>query len=135
MNKRITNKEIMEAIMNLNNTLASLDARVTKLESGSSSAKKSASTKSAPKTSNKKSSGKSAPKSSKVINLADFEPKKDADGNYNWASYKACRRHYVEKVSGKKLSGKNGEWLENKVFNEFAEPFDEAYKYVKKSDR
>ena len=121
--------------MNLNNTLSSLEERVTKLESGSSSVKKNTSAKSAPKTSNKKSSVKSAPKSSKVINLADFEPKKDADGNYNWASYKACRRHYVEKVSGKKLSGKDGEWLENKVFNEFAAPFDEVYKYVKKSDR
>lgn len=137
MTKRITNNELMEAIMNLNNTLSSLEERVTKLESGSSSAKKNTSAKSAPKTSSKKSSAKSAPKSTKSskVNLADFEPKKDADGHYNWASYKACRRRYVEEVSGKTLHGKDGEWLEGETFKKLAKPFEEAYKYVKKSDR
>lgn len=137
MTKRTTNKEIMELLVNINNTLSSLEERVTKLESGSSSAKKNTSTKSAPKTSSKKSSAKSAPKSTKSskVNLADFEPKKDSDGHYNWASYKACRRRYVEEVSGKTLHGKDGEWLEGETFKKLAKPFEEAYKYVKKSDR
>lgn len=112
--------------MALNKTLESLDARISKLESGSS-------TNSANST-KKATSKKSAPKSSKV-NLADFEPKKDADGHYNWASYKACRRRYVEEMSGKTLHGKDGEWLEGETFKKYAEPFEEAYKYVKKSDR
>lgn len=125
---RTTNKEIMELLVNINNTLSSLEERVSKLETGTSTSSKT-STKS-----QKKAPKKSAPKSSKV-NLADFEPKKDSDGHYNWASYKACRRRYVEEVSGKKLHGKDGEWLEGETFKKFAKDFDKAYKYVKKSDR
>ena len=123
--KKITNKEIMETLMALNATLESLDSRISKLESSSTNSANST---------KKATSKKSAPKSSKV-NLADFEPKKDADGHYNWASYKACRRRYVEEVSGKTLHGKDGEWLEGETFKKYAEPFDKAYKYVKKSDR
>lgn len=125
---RTTNKEIMELLVNINNTLSSLEERVSKLENGTSTSSKT-STKS-----QKKTAKKSAPKSSKV-NLADFEPKKDKDGHYNWASYKACRRRFVEEVSGKTLHGKDGEWLEGETFKKFAKPFEEAYKYVKKSDR
>ena len=113
------------------------DARITALEKA---VKKPSNTNSSSKTSTKsqkkapKTPKKSAPKSSKV-NLADFEPKKDSDGHYNWASYKACRRRYVEEVSGKKLHGKDGEWIEGETFKKFAKDFDKAYKYVKKSDR
>lgn len=128
---RTTNKEIMELLVNINNTLSSLEERVSNLENGTSTSSKTSlkSQKKAPK-----STPKSAPKSSKV-NLADFEPKKDKDGYYNWASYKACRRRYVETVSGKILHGKDGEWLDGEAFKNYAKDFDKVYKYVKLENR
>lgn len=121
---RTTNKEIMETLLTMNNILASLDARITALETGSSKTAKQS----------QKKTKKNAP-SSLVIEVKDFEPKKDSDGHYNWASYKACRRKYAEAVSGKKLHGDGGQWIEANEFKKLVAPFDKAFKYVKKEDR
>ena len=92
--------------------------------------------KSAPSTTNTKSSVKktSAPattKSSKM-NLADFEPKKDKDGQYNYKSWKTCRRNYVAQKLGKDLTK---EWVDYADFCKAAEAFDKKYAYIKKADR
>lgn len=64
------------------------------------------------------------------IDLSKFEPQKDEDGFYIWNSWKARRRAYVAKVTGKK-----DQWIDEKDFAEAAKPFVEKYPYVKKADR
>ena len=94
------------------------------------------SAKSAPKkeakTSGKKSSSKSAPATKSSNKVADFEPKKDSDGQYNYKSWKTCRRNYVASKLGKDLTK---EWVDYAEFCKVAAPFDKKFPYVKKSDR
>ena len=114
--------QIMEAINGINARLTSLEERVNATTTVSAkTSKKSSSKTTAPKT----------PKSSKT-SLTDFEPKKDSDGNYNYKSWKTCRRNFVAKKSGKDLTK---EWMDYAEFCKIAEPFDKKFPYVKKSDR
>lgn len=79
-------------------------------------------------------SSKTATKSA-TKSVKDFEPKKDENGFYIWASYKAQRRAFVEFKTGKTLHGKDGSWLDGEAFKKAAAPFDKQFKYVKKADR
>lgn len=85
----------------------------------------------APKTS-KKSSAKTTATTKSSNKVADFEPKKDSDGQYNYKSWKTCRRNYVAAKLGKDLTK---EWVDYAEFCEAAKPFDKKYPYVKKADR
>lgn len=97
-------------------------------------------------TASKKQTKKESPVSTKVekvsakkatgkVSVGDFEPKKDKDGQYNWASYKSQRTKYVEAVSGKTLHGKDGQWLDGAEYKKLAKKFEDKFHYVKKSDR
>ena len=79
-----------------------------------------------------KSSAKSAPATKSSNKVADFEPKKDSDGNYNYKSWKTCRRNYVSNKVGKDLTK---EWMDYEEFCKAAAPFDKKFPYVKKADR
>lgn len=145
---RINNNQIMEQLTAMNTMMQSIieeqknqRADISALQKAVSvektSSKKTESSKkqSAPTKTSKKSSKKSAPKTStksstKVDTLAQFEPKKDADGNYNYKSWKTCRAKYVASVTGKKDS-----WVAYDEFCKIAEPFDARFTYIKKSDR
>ena len=76
-----------------------------------------------------------AKKASAKVDVKDFEPKKGTDGFYNYASWKAQRRKYVEAKTGLVLHGKDGQWLAGDEFTKAAAPFVKAFKYVKIADR
>jgi hypothetical protein len=129
--------QIMEAINSINTSLAGIEKRVSALEKSSatsttktSSAKKSSAKTAAPAST--KQTATTSTKSSKSKALADFEPKKDADGNYNYKSWKTCRRNFVSSKSGKDLTK---EWIDYAEFCKIAAPFDKKYPYTKKADR
>ena len=79
-----------------------------------------------------KKSTTSSSKRTATAKIEDFEPKKDSDGNYNYKSWKTCRRNFVAKKAGKDLTK---EWMAYEEFCKLAAPFDKKYPYVKKSDR
>lgn len=87
---------------------------------------------STPKTSAKSSTAKKTATTKSSNKVADFEPKKDADGNYNYKSWKTCRRNYVSNKVGKDLTK---EWMDYEEFCKAAAPFDKKFPYVKKADR
>ena len=83
MSKRITMNEVMEALNNINKRLDALEnkSKPTTTTKGSATASK---------------------KSAKVsTDIKDYEPKKSADGNYNWKSYKSKRTDYCYAVATK----------------------------------
>ena len=125
---KITNAMLMEAINGINTKFDTLSKRVEALEGKS---------KSVPTT-----SGKGISKLYSV-ELKDYEPKKSADGNYNWSSYKAKRTDYCYAVATK---GKALGCYEKGVkvvdfkdieadFNKAKEQFSKHFKYIKKADR
>ena len=132
----MTNKALLEQILA---EVTAQGTRIAKLEdevfkagkvSVAQTSKKSAKAKST-KTS-KKSSAKTTATTKSSNKVADFEPKKDADGNYNYKSWKTCRRNYVANKVGKDLTK---EWMDYEEFCKAAAAFDKKYPYVKKSDR
>ena len=128
----MTNKQIMEQLATINNTLVTLSETMVSLNSRIESLENS-STKKSPKPTTKKSTTKKSTTSrstKSTDSLAQFEPKKDADGHYNYKSWKTCRAKYVATLSGKK-----DEWIDYAEFCKLAKPFDTKYPYVKKSDR
>lgn len=130
MSKTITNAMLLEAINNINKSITSLEKRVSTLEGG----------KSKPSTSSKGSAEKSKGYST---NLADYEPKKDSNGNYIWASYKAKRKDYCYAVATKgealscyKDGNKVAEFADIEAdYNKAKEEFSKKYAYIKKADR
>ena len=122
MAKKVTLSEIMEALNNINSRLDALENR--------------------PSTTVKEVKGKGSAKLFST-ELKDYEPKKDANGNYIWQSYKNQRSKYCYSVAtkGKATSSyKDGE----KVYDDFSEnspyykakaQFEKKYKYIKKADR
>ena len=76
--------------------------------------------------------------------IKDFEPKKDADGNYNWRSYECTRTRYCYYVAtngeleknpyGTKWQGKI-DYTENGAYKKAKAQFEKKYKYVRLSDR
>ena len=80
----------------------------------------------------KTSSKKSSAPSKSTLKVTDFEPKKDSDGQYNYKSWKTCRRNFVSKKLGKDLTK---EWVDYAEFCKAAEAFDKKFPYVKKADR
>ena len=127
---KITNAMIMEALNGINKKLDAIDHRVTTLEG-----------KSKPSTSTK---GK-AEKTAKAVStdIKDDEPKKDSNGNYIWASYKAKRKDYCYAVAtkGEALSCyKNGKKVVDfsdieEEYNKAKAEFSKKYTYIKKADR
>lgn len=74
-----------------------------------------------------------------------YEPKKGADGEYNWYSYDACRKKYCYfvathgevkdgKVFGTKWYGKI-DFSENGEYKTAKKEFEKKFKYVKNEDR
>ena len=136
---RISNKEIMEQLTVMGtmmqsiieeqkNQRADISALQKAVSTGKTSSKKtSSSKKNTATTTTTKTSKKS---STKVDTLAQFEPKKDSDGKYNYKSWKTCRAKYVASVTGKKDS-----WVAYDEFCKIAKPFDARFPYIKKSDR
>lgn len=137
MAKRITNEMIMEALNGINSKLGSIEDRVSKLEKGA---------KAVPSVKGKGNATASAKaeKSAKFsTNLKDYEPKKSADGNYNWASYKAKRKDYCYAVATKGqalgcyVNGKkvfDYADLED-AYNKAKEQFSKKFVYKKVADR
>lgn len=77
--------------------------------------------------------------------IMEYEPKKGADGEYIWASYKAKRGDYCYfvatngdikdgKVFGTKWYGKV-DFSENGKYYKAKAEFEKKFKYVKKADR
>lgn len=123
---RITMKDLMEAIQTTNsnvvgiqNEVSALSNRVSALETGKT-------------TSSQKGKKQSATKPSKD-GWGKYTPKKDADGNWNWRSYKACRNRYLEDHGfGYAEVG----WMGRADFAKAVKPFEDKFgKYVKKADR
>ena len=121
---RITMKDLMEAIQTTNanvvgmqNEVAALSNRVSALETGKTTSSQKG----------KKSSAKP------TDNWSKYTPKKDADGNYNWRSYKACRNRYLEDHGfGYDKVG----WMGRADFAKAVKPFEDKFgKYIKKADR
>lgn len=64
---------------------------------------------------------------------AKYQPKKDADGNYNWRSYKACRSRWLNDHG---YSYEEAGWMDAKAYAKACKPFTDKFgTYVKKSDR
>ena len=132
MSKTITNAMLMEAINGINKKFDTLSARVEALEG-----------KSKPTTSTKGKGEKTSTAKLYSVELKDYEPKKSADGNFIWASYKAKRTDYCYAVATKgKALGCYEKGVKvvdfadiEKDFNKAKEAFAKAYKYVKKADR
>ena len=62
-----------------------------------------------------------------------YQPKKDADGNWNWKSYKASRNRYL-KDNG--FDYETVGWLSREDFAKAVKPFEDHFgAYVKKSAR
>ena len=126
---KITNAMLMEAINGINAKFDTLSKRVDALEG-----------KSKPTVSAKGNS-----KTAKAVstNIADYEPKKDSNGNYIWASYKAKRKDYCYAVAtnGEALSCyKNGKKVAEfadieEAYNKAKAEFTAKYTYIKKADR
>lgn len=134
MAKRITNEMIMEALNGINSKLGSIEDRVNKLEKGA---------KATPSAKGKGNSTASAKAEKYSTNIKDYEPKKSADGNYNWASYKAKRKDYCYAVAtkgqalgcyvnGKKMFDYAD--LES-AYNKAKEQFNKKFVYKKVADR
>ena len=125
---KVTNSMLLEAINGINGKVDALSKRVEALEGKS---------KKAPTV-----SGKGVAKLYSV-ELKDYEPKKSADGNYNWSSYKAKRTDYCYAVAtkGEALGCyKNGKKVVDfkdieADFNKAKEQFTKHFKYIKKADR
>ena len=138
---KITNEMLLAAINNVNSELTTLKvevknlkADVTTLKGGNGkSAKPTVSTKSA------------SPKlfSTKV---EDYEPKKDADGNYNWKSYKASRTRFCYAVATNGVLVKNPygtdwgktntvDYSKNSPYYKAKAQFEKKFKYVTLSNR
>lgn len=132
MSKSITNAQILEAINNISKQFDSLSKRVEVLEG-----------KSKPSTSNKGKAEKPSTTKGYSTDIKDYEPKKSADGNFIWASYKAKRTDYCYAVAtkGKALGCyekgvKVVEFADIEAdFNKAKEEFSNTYKYIKKADR
>ena len=132
MSKSITNAMLLEAINGINKKFDTLSARVEALEG-----------KSKPSTSVKGKAEKPSTTKGYSTDIKDYEPKKSADGNYNWNSYKAKRTDYCYAVAtnGKALGcyEKGVKVVEfadiDKDFNKAKEAFSKAYKYVKVANR
>lgn len=159
MSKTITNAQILEAINNISKQFDSLNKRVEALEG-----------KSKPSNSSKGNPNKSvlsdveqavvildpnSPYAKELVerekratkgfstDLKDYEPKKAADGNYNWASYKAKRTDYCYAVATKgEALGCYKDGVKVVEFDDIKEAFNKAkaeftanYKYVKVADR
>ena len=126
---KITNAMIMEALNGINKKLDAIDNRVTTLEGKS---KPTVSTKGNAKTAKAVST-----------DIKDYEPKKDSNGNYIWASYKAKRKDYCYAVAtkGEALSCyKNGKKVAEfadieEDYNKAKAEFSKKYTYIKKADR
>jgi len=136
---RISNAQIMEQLTAMGTMMQSIIEEQKNQRADISALQKAVSvekTSSKKTTSSKKQSAptttpKTSKKSStKVDTLAQFEPKKDADGNYNYKSWKTCRAKYVASVTGKKDA-----WVAYDEFCKIAKPFDARFPYTKKSDR
>lgn len=134
MATKVTNKELLAAINNLALSVQNLNARVSALEEGTSSKV------SAKKSSDKKTSKK--PVKSTVVDLADFEPKKDEEGFFIWASYKTNRACYAYNKLGVKTWKGAPQWKEGQkadfdwdAFNELKAEFGKHFQYIKKADR
>jgi len=127
---KITNAMILEALNSINGKLDAIDKRVTTLESG----------KSKPTTSGK---GTSKVAKGYSTDIKDYEPKKSADGHYNWSSYKAKRTDYCYAVATKgealgcyKDGKKVVDFSDIEAdFNKAKAEFGKKYKYIKVSDR
>ena len=98
MAKRITNEMIMEALNGINSKLSSIEDRVNKLEKGAKAVPSVKGKGNATASAKAEKTEKSAKYSTKI---SDYEPKKSADGNYNWASYNAKRKDYCYAVATK----------------------------------
>lgn len=120
--------QIMGAINNIAAQVSELRSEVDALKGVSGKKSTTSSSKSTTTTSSKK---KTANKTT-TTKISDFEPKKDSDGNYNYKSWKTCRRNFVAKKAGKDLTK---EWMDYAEFCELAKPFDKQFPYVKKSER
>jgi hypothetical protein len=123
MAKKVSMADIMEALNNINARLDALENRPT---------------------TSKEVKGKGSATSKKFsTDLKDYEPKKDANGNYIWQSYKNNRTKFCYAVAtkGNSISSyKDGE----KVYEDFSDnspyykakaQFEKKYKYIKKADR
>lgn len=132
MSKTITNAQILEAINNISKQFDSLNKRVEALEG-----------KSKPSNSAKGKAEKPSTTKGFSTDLKDYEPKKAADGNYNWSSYKAKRTDYCYAVATKgEALGCYKDGVKVVEFDDIKEAFNKAkaeftanYKYVKVADR
>ena len=100
MAKKITNEMILEALNGIKAEvnemrvdINSIGDRVGKLEKGAKTVP------SVKGKGNATASAKAEKTAKFSTNLKDYEPKKSADGNYNWASYKAKRKDYCYAVA------------------------------------
>lgn len=127
----MTNKEMLQKMMNtleeVNSKITAIDKRVTALEKGKPSA------------SGKGNSSKEE-KAKFSITLADYEPKKDSEGNYNFYSHKAQRKAYCYAVASNGKTNKFDKEVEidfsegGKYYKAKAD-FDKKFPYKKKADR
>ena len=140
MAKRITNEMIMEALNGINTKLGSIEDRVNKLEKGAKAVPSVKGKGNATATATSAKAEKSAKFST---NLKDYEPKKSADGNYNWASYKAKRKDYCYAVATKGqalgcyVNGKKVfDYADiEEAYNKAKEQFNKKFVYKKVADR
>ena len=129
---RITNAMLMEAINGINKKIDAIENRVSTLEG-----------KSKPSTSSKGKAEKTSTTKGYSTDIKDYEPKKGADGNYIWASYKAKRKDYCYAIAtnGKALGCyENGKKVVDfsdieEAYNKAKADFGKKYTYIKKADR
>ena len=140
MAKKITNEMIMEALNGINEKLGSIEDRVSKLEKGAKAIPSVKGKGNSTASAKAEKADKSAKYSTK---LADYEPKKSADGNYNWASYKAKRKDYCYAVATKGQAlgcYVNGKKMFDyadleEAYNKAKEQFTKKFVYKKVADR
>ena len=72
------------------------------------------------------------------VDLKDYEPKKDKDGFYNFASYKACQKKFCYAVATNGLSNCYTKSVDINFDGAYAKAkaeFKKAYVYTKLADR
>ena len=148
---RTTLNDILVAVNGLGAKIDAVDKRVCKLENASkpatatTSKAKASSTKKAVTTKGKGNAQPKVEKASKnAVKIADFEPKRGADGEYLWVSYKAQRKAYCVAVAtdGKftdstkaYAKGIKIDYTENSKYYKAKAQYESKFTYVKKADR
>ena len=141
---KITNEMLLNAINSVNSQLGTLKVEVENLKADVTTLKGGKGKSAKPTVSTKGATEKATTKFSTKVE--DYEPKKDNDGNYNWASYKANRTKFCYAVVTNGVCNKNPygtdwgktntvDYSENSPYYKAKAKFEKKFKYITIANR